>query len=251
MKGAAGFLGPFAKMITGAVQRRKGKQLMKEAGPRPEYNTPDAVMEALGFLNANLYDGGLPGQAALLEQLNTQTANTMNSVNASAMSSTDALAALVGADEMTKAAQTDFFVKGRQQDLTDQNNMANFLANTLSNYQDKEWEYNEYTPWRDKMRAAEAMMGAAQRNLPSAASEMGEVGSGMASYFSKLGVYNDWKQTMSEYFDESLSSAGGKFSGFDIGGNTDLTPDMNIFDEMASSFGLDFDEFKINPDVFR
>ncbi len=183
--GGVPILGPLSRIGIAARQRDSGiaerDALMKrrKAGEF-DYHTPDEIYRNLNLAKNNFLSGKLPGQDAAENKLESNTSSAIGLARSVGRSPSDIIAGIVGANANQNAGFNDIATKAadyHSKALTGYEGMLD----TLANYKDKEWAYNEYMPYMDDRRYAEDLIGAGNQNINSAQNDFGSQAVGLAT----------------------------------------------------------------------
>lgn len=148
--------------ISGIIQSNKGKR-MAQKNVRPTYFRPSEVGQSLALSEQNYFNGGMPGTAAARNNISASSANAMDNVVQAASS---------GADVLDGISKINFNEGLQTNDLAAQqaafkNQQLNQYQNQLVNsaqYADKEFAYNQDSPYQERAAAASALIGAGNVN---------------------------------------------------------------------------------------
>ena len=156
----ASLLSTTANVVAGAMQARRGRELLKEAErTRPIYKTPKAIEESVRISRMRATNPFLPGQS-LIEQGIGQTAATTAGNIMGMGSASD----LYGVQMAQNQAMNQLGIQSADQALKNELGLLQWLEKEAE-YKNLEFETNELAPSNRKFSAAEAMIGAGMTNI--------------------------------------------------------------------------------------
>lgn len=172
--GVMGSIGGLSKMIMGAVQKKQGEK-EKRALVRPVYERPDEAKE-IGRLTALRYaNPELAGGRQMEENIGLSTANALQAASDFG-SSADIYKAQINENN----AMNNLGVQSAQQRLASEQGRIDALS-TLSDYSDKEFDYNFNIPFQEKRQSALSKINAGMQNINSGIDSIGSMGASLAS----------------------------------------------------------------------
>ena len=127
---------------------------------RPDYKRPEEIHQLTAIMNGLAQDTSMPGQSTLEDKLSATTSGSVRNLE-NLGGNINGLSAIFGRE------QEQLRNLGVQASI-DQKSDLTALANALrmnASYADKEWDWNEKTPYTDAMKAAEALEGAKLQNI--------------------------------------------------------------------------------------
>ncbi len=153
--------------ISGGVglwQLLQARKMNKNLGERPEFETPQSVVNANILSQKMAANRFLPNQAYAEQSLNTSLAQGADNIYDSAGSSSEALAALTNLYGSRMASQNELASMAAN---NANNNMGNYINDLRSTapYELQAFEFNKVLPWEQKTAAIEAMRGAGFENF--------------------------------------------------------------------------------------
>lgn len=150
------------KAITGMGQARRGRKLAA-SNHHPTYMRPVESTQALNLAEQN-YRNGMPGEQLYLNDIQSSQAAALESATQGASGSGDIIDAATKINANAGNSYNDF-VKTR----------AGYKAGALQNYigqlgnqahySDKEFQYNQDEPYKEKAATASALIGAGNQNI--------------------------------------------------------------------------------------
>lgn len=145
-------------------QYHKAKELEKEAGARPLYQTPASAQQALELSRERSLMNKYPGQDLYENQVQQRTANQVGTIQDTASTSVGALEAA----RRSYLDENNLMDKSQINNLNWQDEAQKAYRNQLmanAGYQDKEWELNKWNRYKDYSLAAQQMNAAAINNF--------------------------------------------------------------------------------------
>lgn len=168
--------------ITGFIQNKQGRVLQKEL-ERPVRPIPPAALEAVERaknLSTSFY---MPGQQQAQQQIDQNFSNTAQTIQQSATSGPEALAAILAASGQQMGAQNALAGQAEQSYMNRQAAVTNQLQG-LASWQDTAWQWNEMKKFQEEAAAASALKEAGKTNLFGALN----TGAGIAANFLAGGI---------------------------------------------------------------
>ena len=149
---------------------------------RPTYNMPSEIGQNQQ-LAKNLYGAstlyGLPGQGAINNQMAQTNASNLRAIRESQQSPAAMLAGINAATANQMRTNADIGIKAAQ----DRQNRINMAAARLlgvnkdvASYKDKEFQLNEYEPFKAKAATKSALLGGGLQNLTGGLTSIGSSG---------------------------------------------------------------------------
>ena len=177
-------VGGLAQMASGIFGKKKRqREIDNLIAMRPKYEIPKEVGQDVA-MNRNLVNARLDGQQELLDQLNTDKQNQLNTVRSSSGSLEDLLA--VGT--ASQAGMSDALIKAQQGGAAQRDKRRADFSQSLSNLssvRDQAFKLNELDPYNQKVEMTMANNAASRQmtfgGLNQAASGIADVGSALAS----------------------------------------------------------------------
>lgn len=175
------FAGAGSLVSTGAgiAQYISGRRRERNAGDRPQYQTPKEVEDALNLARTRASRGQMPGEGIAREMTREATASSMNVARQAARTPSDLIGAAVGLGGNQMRAGNQLALSRAQYQDNAEAQLTNQLGFTAQ-FRDKEFELNEREPWMQEMAAASAMQGAGLQNIVGG---VGDLSGGMANIF--------------------------------------------------------------------
>ena len=177
-------IGGLAQMADGIFGKKKRQREIDDMiAMRPKYEIPKEVGQDVA-MNRNLVNARLDGQQELLDSLNTDKQNQINTVKSSSGSLEDLLAVSTAGN----AGMSDALIKAQQggaaQREKRRENFSESLSN-LSSFRDQAFKLNELDPYNQKVEMTMANNAASRQmtygGLNQAASGVSDLGSALAS----------------------------------------------------------------------
>lgn len=143
----------------GAKQLISGNNELKNL-ERPEYKMPTEMLTALGLSKAEFADPRFAGQSRAEAQAGLGAANALQAAQnrGSGMQLVGQIAAAANNEQQAITAMAE------QSQRADQTNYQNMLG-LISQYREKEFQMNEFSPYMDKYNEAREQRGAGQENI--------------------------------------------------------------------------------------
>lgn len=177
---ASAGLGSLLKLGAVIKQHKASKQAGKEAKAMEakgynKYYKPEAFREKEAMVRNQYLDPKMLGQRELEDKLGAKTANQISTINRTAGSGAEAMLGLGMAQKNLNNSLIDTSLRAMAQRYSDFNNYLGMLQQK-SQYQDKEWEINKWTPYQQKLAEKQALEGAKRENLQNLFSDIGNLG---------------------------------------------------------------------------
>jgi hypothetical protein len=162
------------KGVQGISQSSKAKK-MEKGLVRPTYKTPEMINEAIAGARMRAQGTQLPGQKYTEDRLAGATAAGQRAILEAGTGSAGAINAISGlyGNQMNK--ELSLAEAGAQ---NQQRNIANLQQMLLqgAGYKDKEFQLNEYDPYKQKAATISALRGAGIQNKAGALSDLSTIG---------------------------------------------------------------------------
>lgn len=160
-QGIANIAGGLVGGITGLIQKKKAKRLLKEAGEQPLYQIPQEILrnQKMAELNAQK---GMPSEQYNNAMKNIQRAQT-NALSG-AIDRRSALMALPRIQQQATDAYGNLDVQDAQMRRQNQQTLYG-IGNTTAQYRDKAYNTNQLQPWQRKYNYAQSLLGAGNQNF--------------------------------------------------------------------------------------
>lgn len=163
-------------MYQGYMQRRRGQKML-DSLVRPTYETPEQIEQATNLAKVQSMNSRLPGESEAVNRLGGSTSQAIALAKATGRSPAEIAAIISSSNKSQNDALIDLGVAGaerQQQDIARYQQMLN----TLGEYKDKEFAYNEWMPYIADRQYAENLIGAGAQNMNAA---FGDITSGVAT----------------------------------------------------------------------
>jgi len=162
-QGIANAAGGLIGLGTGLFQKKKGKNILKEAGEQPLYQIPQEILRNQKQAELNAAEG-MPSQQYNNAMKNIQTAQT-NAISG-AMDRRSALMALPKILQQANNAYGNLDSQSAQIRRQNQQTAYN-VGNTTAQYRDKAYNINQLQPWQRKYNYGMQLLGAGNQNFTS------------------------------------------------------------------------------------
>lgn len=168
---------PIALQIFQAIKQGSDAKKMENEYPRPNYNIPQGMLDAVDVQKNLALQTGLPGKDLITQQIDQSGANAIQTTKESATSPwqiQNAAQKIAGArsDKMMSLGVSGAnFSAGRADSLTE-------ALMGLSKLQETQFAYNDYAPYMNAMNTARGLREAGNQNLYSGLSNL----AGILSY---------------------------------------------------------------------
>lgn len=245
-------------LVKSGVQGYKANQLAKTQ--RPQYQIPDSVRGATNTARYLANMNELPGQNIMEEKLGRTTSNAIADLKnvSSNPSQLGANVAKLYANQLGNVNQLG--IQAAQNQQANQRNLMNQL-NLMGGYEDKQWNFNQFQPYQDKMAASSALREGAYRNLMSAGRDIASAGAGYGNYLNQQQMLDQLKGNSNAGGFASTVTPTNRTGNFNIGvkpsaivannlGNgQNWTPvDPNAVDDILN-YGSNYKDRPYNPDM--
>lgn len=195
-------------IISLAKANAQRKQI-KELGniERPKFEIPEAVLEQV---NQARYLGSmreLPGQNLMEAKLGQNTAKGIAQMQNAAANSADLasnIARLYGAQN---EGIQNIGLKAGQNWLAQQGQLSNALG-ALSQWQNKQFEFDKVMPYDDATAGVSALKEASYRNFLNAAKDVSALGTATSNYFQTKNVMEEQRKKKQKEYLENLGWQG-------------------------------------------
>lgn len=143
-------VGGLAQMASGIFGKKKRQREIDDMiAMRPKYEIPKEVGQDVA-MNRNLVNARLDGQQELLDQLNTEKQNQINT----AKSSSGSLEDLFAVSTAGNAGMNESLIKAQQQGAAQRQQRRESFSESLSNlssFRDQAFKLNELDPYNQKV----------------------------------------------------------------------------------------------------
>ena len=163
------------KMGDGIIQKRKGQNML-DNNPRPVYQTPAEIDQALSISKREASRIGVAGQDLIEQNMGASLGSAAQEVRDVSSSSAEALAAITSLYGNQQVQQRNLGIQGSQ----DRDNRLALLKENLNlkaQYVDQEFQINEMQPFIDNALAGGALVQSGLTNFYSGLEGAGRVGS--------------------------------------------------------------------------
>ena len=144
---------------------------------RPDFNIPGSQIEALSNARRIAYEDRMPGMSGIQGRLDRNTANTLSAIERMSDSPTSGINAAARAYSSQQEQEANLGVQAAEMALKNEAMFRNEL-HTMADWENKKNEWEQRTPYMQKMAQLSAMKGAGLTNLTGAA---GDAMRGMAT----------------------------------------------------------------------
>lgn len=219
-----------AQMIAGIVNAKKTKDIAKELErTRPEYEISDLAQQDLDLAESELASGGLSSRAeTAYNNLNNQQFSSSLGAILRGGGSVNNVADLYGENQ---EGRTRLALLNDQMRVQQIGNLMK-TRQMMRDEQDKEWQVNDFSPWKDKQKANAEARAQAQNQLWGGIAGVANAGINFAS-----GAY-DQKQ-YDKYFNTPTSTS--DTPGLDEASNFNFNPQpTGRMQAGANQFGTNF-----------
>lgn len=148
----------------GTWQMIQARKMAKTLGQRPEFQTPDALKQALGLRRSLAGSLEMAGQSQAEQRMDQALAVGAEDIAQTAPTSTQAGANLVNLYAARMAQQNSLAGQAAQDYQRRQEGVVSALG-AIAPYQEKEFMMNQMQPWMDKAATISAMRGAGIQNV--------------------------------------------------------------------------------------
>lgn len=179
------------KLISGIRQAQQGKAGLRRLD-RPEYEIPAEQKEALNIARQRYADKFMPGQGMFMDRIEQQAANAFTMASEAG----NPFAAITNIQSQASNQMQDLQTRAMQQQLMNEQAYQQQLA-TMAGFQEKEWQLNEFAPYKDKYTEFRDMIGAGNKNIYGGLDSLAGIGTSILS--STLGMGGgDAKQSLDQ-----------------------------------------------------
>lgn len=184
-------LGTIMKLGAAIKQNKAKKKAGKDAKDMEakgwnKYYTPEAFKESEAMTRNQYNDPKFMGQRVMEDKLGANTANAVSNITRTAGSGAEAMLGLGVAQNSLNKGMQDIGLNAKADMMARFNDYINMLRQK-SNYQEKEWEINKWTPYQNKLAEKQALETSSRANLQNFASDLGNMG--VIGYMMKGGQF--------------------------------------------------------------
>ncbi len=172
--------GASAAINLGKAAHQAHKASKLGATERPEYQIPQAQMQALNNAKYMASQTELPGQNIMQQRIDQGSAGALSNLKDVSQSGSALGANIANIYRGNVGAQNQLNLAGAQNWNANQANLRNELGN-MATAEDRQWTINKFDPYRNNMAASSALREGAFRNLSSAGSDIAAMGAGYAN----------------------------------------------------------------------
>jgi hypothetical protein len=169
---AMGLASSIAQMVKGAKQAKEGRKEMKGL-VRPNYQRPEEIDQLNRMTALRAANPELAGQRQMEESVGQSTASALNAAKDFG-SSNDIYKAQINENN----AMAGIGIQAAQQRLASEAQRLNAL-NTMADYTDKEFDYNQNIPYQEDRKSAMSKIAAGEQNINTGLNTMGSMGASM------------------------------------------------------------------------
>jgi len=179
-QGATQTASGLGKTIYGGIQKYRAKQERERLlDQQPQYETPQSIDELTSLYGQQLSDvrrtEKMPGEDQMRSNLKQSTQRGISDIRQTARSSAEALGATtdVIGKEIEGLKQLD--IQSAQQQARREIQATQMYGQSLkqqAQYEDKEWRYNEWMPWKTELAQAQANFAGGQKTMQSGISDL-------------------------------------------------------------------------------
>jgi hypothetical protein len=210
-------------LIKSGVQGIQANRLSKRG--RPQYQIPQAEIEALNLAKYMASNNELPGQSIMEEGIDRTTAGAIDNLKEVSSTPVDLGANIGRVYRNNLDSKNNLNISAANNEIMQDRNLIDAL-NRFATYQDKGWNINAYEPYLQSKNAESALRSGSFHNLSSGVSGFGQAfGTGAQAryYEDMLAKYNQ-----PGYGNPSYSSAvGGNNSYYGGMSGSDLSSGIN------------------------
>jgi len=214
--------------IKSAKYNKEAKKILRNAGPRPEYMTPQSIIDNQSMAEAEASTGGM-SDVANIAYTNKAERDFGNALNALLMAGGNVNNFADIYDKNQDAAQqlallNEEIRSKKLQNLANQNQI-------LAQYKDNEWQINQYKVWADAQAKAQALRDAASKRTDA----------GMASIalgLNKYGISNLYEKTLNKNNNPSIN-VNDVISGAQNTSASLMTPEQEFLLNILKNMGID------------
>jgi hypothetical protein len=149
--------------------------------PRPDYEIPGSIMNALDIQKNLATQQDLPGQEAIVEGIKGRTAEGVAQAKEFAQSPLDILSVLSNMKTQESKMIRDVDVAGEQFQMENYANLAGAYTD-VAPYEEKKFQVNEMAPYLQAMQTARQLSEAGWGNIYSGVSDMSGIGASAMNY---------------------------------------------------------------------
>lgn len=193
----------------GLADRAKGRRLEDQAGDRPDYAIPESVDKAIQMYQ-QMASGGLPGEGAMKQDIQGQTAQSVGRAGQLADSPVAALTAMGAAQQREASALRDLQVRASQYQAQARQNYAQSVGQRAG-YEQEQWRQNQLMPWEIQMNRAMQFQTGGAGNIMGGAdalgSTMAQAGGALGTWGMYENMYPDWGGSQGAEFSQGINPA--------------------------------------------
>jgi hypothetical protein len=168
------------KTIYGMSQRRRAEQERERLlSQQPEFETPQSIEDLSSLYGQYLQDvrtrEGLPGQAQIESNIRQSTSRGIEDIRDTARSSTEALGATTDVIGKEIESLQQLEIEAARQQARQELQATQMYGQSLgqqAQYEQQEFMYNEYMPWKTDVAQAQAEYAGGQRTMQSGLSDL-------------------------------------------------------------------------------
>jgi len=169
-------LGTIMKLGAAIKQNKAKKKAGKDAKDMEakgwnKYYTPEAFKESEAMTRNQYNDPKFMGQRVMEDKLGANTANAVSNITRTAGSGAEAMLGLGVAQNSLNKGMQDIGLNAKADMMARFNDYINMLRQK-SNYQEKEWEINKWTPYQNKLAEKQALETSSRANLQNAVTDI-------------------------------------------------------------------------------
>lgn len=151
---AEGFTGIGMAWGGAEMTEKAQKEINKQWDLYPTYEIPTSIVTATDLMRQRAQQG-LPGEELIAANLQAQTAQGVSASREAATSAADLLGATTNLYGTQTQAMRDLQIASARQKSLNQQQYAQAL-NTMAQYEEQAFKYNEYIPWGIRMNELQA-----------------------------------------------------------------------------------------------
>lgn len=159
-------------LAQGAKDRKLADELADQ--PRPQYNIPQSQLSALRLAELRNLNRELPGEGLYQQRIGEQTATGLRFAQEGATGNAQMLATGAGIVQGGQEAMGNLGIASAQQQLQNEQMLMGQLG-TIAGLEDRQWDINQYQPYREDMAAAAALRGSSEQNIYGALEGLGTI----------------------------------------------------------------------------
>lgn len=226
------------QLFQGMKQTREAKQGL-EGLTRPKYETPEEVGRMLNISQNRYADKFMPGQAGYMDKIEQQAANAFGQSSEAG----NPFAAITNIQAQAGSQLQDVNTQQLQMNMQNEAAYKEALMG-MSTFKDREWQINEFAPYKDKYTEFRDMYGAGAKNTFGALDSLSSIGTSMlGSLLGPMGgmSFGGKKATGSGTLDPvALKAAQARYYGTDVDQTAQQGMDMvrNVFNNSGTVGGF-------------